>query len=248
MDRLIYTAMTGAKHVMLQLANNNHNLANISTAGFKGDYDVFRSLPLTGPGYQTRVYVEEQRVGADYAPGSLLFTGRELDLAINGDGFIAVQAADGTEAYTRSGDLRVTTAGLVETGAGHPVFGETGIVSIPPFEKLEIGIDGTISIRPLGQDVSTLAVVDRVRLVNPPIDQLVKRNDGLFQVRSLEPQPADAAVTVTSGSLEASNVNAVDAMVNMIQLSRQFEMNVKMMEQAENTDRASASLMRLAQG
>ncbi len=245
MDRLIYTAMSGAKQVMLQQANNNHNLANVNTVGFKADLDAFRSLPVKGPGFESRVYTEERNTGVDLSPGQLMQTGRELDVAVHGSGFIAVQTSDGTEAYTRAGSLRVNSSGILETSSGQLVRGEGGIISLPPYEKLEIGTDGTISVRPIGQTASTLAAVDRIKLVKPEPADLVKREDGLLQHRDLIEQVADAEIKVVSGALETSNVNAIDALVNMIELSRLFEINVKMMERADATDRASATLMRL---
>ncbi len=245
MDRLIYTAMNGAKQVMLQQANNNQNLANVNTIGFRADLDAFKSLPLAGPGYASRVYTEERNIGVDLSPGPLMQTGRELDIAVQGQGFIAVQADDGTEAYTRAGSLRVNADGLLETSSGNLVLGEGGVVSLPPFEKLEIGGDGTISIRPLGQTAATLAAVERIKLVKPDPSSLVKRADGLLQNPELVAEVADAEIKVVSGALESSNVNAIDALVEMIELSRVYEVNVKMMERADATDRASATLMRL---
>ena len=246
MDRLVYTSMSGAKQVMLQQASNNHNLANVSTAGFRADLDAFRSLYLQGPGYGSRVFSEEQRAGVDFSSGRVQHTGRDLDIAISGNGYIAVQTADGQEAYTRSGDLRINAGGLLETGAGHLVLGDGGPVAVPPFEKLEIGSDGSLSLQPLGQSVATLAIVGRLKLVNPDESRLVKRSDGLLVTRDGQSQLADASIRIAAGSLEASNVNAVDALVNMITLSRQFEMNIKMMEQAQENDQASASVMRLS--
>ena len=248
MDRMIFTAMTGAKQVMLRQANNNHNLANVSTTGFQRDLDVFQAMPLYGAGHLSRVYTEDRRAGIDFTPGSIQQTGRELDVAINGDGFIAVQTDDGlAEAYTRAGDLRVNAAGLLETRSGQLVLGEGGIIAIPPFEKLDIGTDGTISIRPVGQAASTLAAVDRIKLVNPDKAELQKRPDGLLEMISGEVQPPDANVTLTAGALEASNVNPIDALVTMIELARQFEMQIKLMEKADATDQASATLLRLPQ-
>lgn len=245
MDRLIYTAMNGAKQVMLRQAANNHNLANVNTTGFRADLDAFKSLPLHGPGFNSRIYTEERSIGIDLSPGQLAHTGRDLDVAIHGDGFIAVQTRDGSEAYTRAGNLRINSNGILETERGDQVLGNGGLISLPPYEKLEIGGDGTISVRPLGQTAATLAAVDRIKLVNPDPQNLVKREDGLLQNRDRATAVADTDVKVVSGALESSNVNAVDALVNMIALSRQFELNVKMMERADSTDRASATLMRL---
>ncbi len=245
MDRMIFTAMNAAKQIMLQQTSNSHNLANVNTTGFKADLDVFKDKPVYGPGYASRVYAEDQRAGIDFSPGTMRQTGRDLDIAINGDGYIAVQAADGSEAYTRAGDLRINSAGLLETGSGELVLGNGGPVAIPPFQTFEVGADGTISVQPLGQTAATLAVVDRIKLVASPEGGMQKRNDGLFNTADGAALPADATIRVVGGVLESSNVNAIDALVNMIQLARNFEMTVKLMEQTENTDRASASLMEL---
>lgn len=245
MDRMIYVAMNGAQQTMLAQAVHTHNLANVSTTGFRADLAAFQSLPVAGPGWASRAYAQPQPNGVNLAPGPLITTGRELDVAINGPGFIAVQAPDGSEAYTRAGDLRISGNGVLETGAGHPVLGNGGPIALPPAEKLEIGADGTISIRPVGQSVSTLAVVDRIRLVNPPLDTLEKGSDGLLRSKGGLQAAPDAKVQIATGALEGSNVNAVDAMVNIIALAREFDMQVKLMRTAQEHDSASAQIMRL---
>ncbi|MBI2779851.1 MAG: flagellar basal-body rod protein FlgF [Gammaproteobacteria bacterium] len=245
MDRMLYVAMSGAKQTMLAQAVNTNNLANVNTTGFRADLEAFRSLPVYGPGYPSRVYAQTETPGTDLLAGTLSTTGRELDVAVNGAGWIAVQAADGSEAYTRAGDLRVTVNGQLETGAGRPVMGNGGPIAVPPFEKLEIGADGTISIRPVGQAANALAVVDRIKLVNPPLGQMEKGTDGLMRVKDGKNAAADAAVQLASGVLESSNVNAIEAMVRMIELGRQFETQIKMMRAAQENDAASAQLMRM---
>jgi flagellar basal-body rod protein FlgF len=245
MDHMIYLAMSGAKEIMLRQSSNNHNLANVNTTGFKADLDAFKSLPVYGPGQPGRVYVQDERAGIDLSSGQINSTGRDLDVAINGEGFIAVQDRDGSEGYTRAGDLRVTSTGLLETGAGHPVMGNGGPIAIPPFEKILIGQDGTISIQPLGQSEANLAVVDRIKLVKPDTASLEKAPTGMLHLKEGATAEADASVTLASGALEGSNVNAVEALVNMIELSRQFELQVKMMKTAEDNDAASARLLQL---
>ncbi len=246
MDKYLYLAMNGAAQAMLAQQNNANNLANVSTVGFKAALDQFQSSPLSGPGYADRVYATDVGAGANLQNGSLKSTGRDLDLAINGDGWLAVQAADGSVAYSRRGDLRIDPTGLLLNGVNQIVLGEGGPVTIPEFESLVIGRDGTISIRAAGQDASTLVAVDRLRLVNPPKDQLYRGEDGLFRTRDGLEAPADAVVTVTSGALEASNVNAVDAMVRMIDYARYYEHQVKLMKMASENDAASARLMRMS--
>lgn len=243
MDRLLYVAMSGARETVQAQSVNTQNLANASTTGFRADLQSFQSLPVNGPGYASRVYGIAAGQGVDTSPGSVMGTGRELDIAVNGDGWIAVQGPDGNEAYTRAGDLRVDSLGLLRTGAGRPVMGNGAPIAIPPAEKIEIAGDGTISIRPLGQN--TLAVVDRIKLVNPPPAQLQKGADGLVHLKGGDAAEADASVQLQVGALESSNVNTVEAMVNLIQLARQYETQVKMMANAEENDRASAQLMRM---
>jgi len=246
MDRMLYVAMSGAKETALAQARNSQNLANASTTGFKASLDAFSSRPLSGPGHDTRTYAMTEDMRVDLSPGPLQATGRDLDVAVNGEGWIAVQGADGTEAYTRAGDLRVDSVGLLTTGTGLPVLGDGGPIAVPPFESLEIGTDGTISIRPLGQEANAMAQVDRIKLVNPDPAELVRGEDGLIRHALMEEQPADAQVTLVGGMLEASNVNTVEAMVKMIDLARHFEMQVKMMKTAEDNDAASASLLRMS--
>lgn len=247
MDRMLYVAMSGAKQIMLAQAVNNNNLANVSTAGFRADIDAFRSMPVFGPGYPSRVYTMTERPGTDMSSGALTTTGRELDVAVNGQGWIAVQAPDGSEAYTRAGDLRVSVNGQLETGAGHPVMGNGGPISVPPFEKFEIGSDGTISILPIGQAPSALAVVDRIKLVNPLQRDMEKGVDGLMRVKNSRGDVApDASVSLAGGVLESSNVNAVEAMVKMIELSRHYETQIKMMRVAQDNDVAATQMMRMS--
>jgi flagellar basal-body rod protein FlgF len=246
MDRMLYIAMNGAKQTLLAQTTNDHNLANANTSGFRADLEAFRAMPVFGPGYPTRVYAMASQPGVDFAPGTISATGRDLDVAINGRGWIAVQAPDGSEAYTRAGDLRIDPAGRLVTGAGHPVLGNAGPIAIPPAEKIEIAADGTISIRAAGQAASALATIDRIKLVDPPAASLVKGADGLLRRRDGAAAEADAQVQLTAGSLEGSNANPVEAMVNLITLARQFELQVRMMRTAAENDAAAAQLLRLA--
>jgi flagellar basal-body rod protein FlgF len=244
MDKLLYVAMTGAKETLRAQAANNHNIANSSTTGFRADMSAFQSRAVTGPGYASRVYATNGTTGWDSNVGAQVSTGRDLDVAVNGDGFIAVQGKDGREAYTRAGDLRVDAQGQLLTGTGHPVLGDGGPLSVPPHTSLAIAADGTISIVPLGQGPETTATVGRIKLVNPPKDQLERGEDGLFRTRDGTDVPADANLQVASGSLESSNVNIADAMVQMIELQRHFELQVKAMRTAEENAAAATQLLR----
>lgn len=246
MDRMLYVAMAGASQTLLAQGANSHNLANASTTGFREDLLAFSGESLQGAGYQSRVYATADRPGVNLQPGTIMATGNELDIAVNGPGWIAVRADDGSEGYTRAGDLRILPTGQLVNGAGHAVIGNSGApITLPPSEKVEIGADGTISVLPNGQTPDALAVVDRIKLVNPDPTQLDKSLDGLMRLRDNTTAPPDAKVSVVSGALETSNVNTVDAMVNMIELARRFDVQVKLMKAAEENDQSSAQLMRI---
>lgn len=245
MDSSLYVAMSGAKQAMVAQAVNSHNLANANTTGFKADLSQFRSMPVFGQGLPSHVYAMAERPGIDFKNGSMQETGRELDVAIKGSGWIAVQANDGSEAYTRAGDLRLTPNGLLVTGTGLPVMGGGGPVTLPESAKMEIGSDGTISVIPLGDTAATLSAVDRIKLVNPEASTITKGKDGLFRMKNGLEADASAEVRLVAGAVEGSNVSVVDAMVNMIELARTFEMQVKMMKTVSDNEAASAQLMRI---
>lgn len=243
MDRLIYIAMSGASQLMKAQTVNNNNLANLNTAGFRADMESIRALPVYGPGYPSRVYAQDDGAGVKLGEGETITTGRSLDVAIAGKGFIAVQAKNGTEAYTRAGNLKLTDSGQLLTADGNPVLGNSGPIAIPPSEKIDIGEDGTISVLPVGQEASTLAVVDRIKLVNPPADQLMKNEHGLLRLKKPARVAADASVRLSSGKLESSNVSAIGSMVHMIELSRQYEMQVNVMRTSKDNDAAAAAII-----
>jgi len=245
MDEMIFLAMTGAKQTEYAQSINSNNLANVSTTGFRADLHSFSSVPIDGPGVETRVNAVVESYGTDLSAGSVATTGRDLDIAIQGEGFIAVQTADGTEAYTRAGDLRVEAGGLLSTGAGHLVVGDGGPVAIPPNNSLLIGKDGTISIQPFGQGPETISIVDRIKLVNPDVSRLQKGPDGLLRMAGDEAVPAAANVEIMSGALEQSNVNVAKTLVNMIELARQYEMQINVIKTSKENADSAAQLMRL---
>lgn len=243
MDRMIYIAMNGAKHTMQQQALVSHNLANASTTGYKAEENSFRALPVFGEGAQTRTFVVDSTVGADLSTGAIQSTGRDLDVAVQGKGWIAVQGADGSEAYTRDGSLLVGPNGQLQTRNGQMVMGDGGPLAVPPDAEITIAKDGTVSIIPVGQTPNTVAAVGRIKLVNPAEGELVKSSDGLFRLKSGVPAPADVNVVLAQKSLESSNVNAVDALVSMISLSRQYDMQVKLLQSAENDASKASQIM-----
>lgn len=245
MDKSIYVAMTGAKEVLRAQTANNHNLANATTTGFRADLAAFMSRAVEGPGFASRAYATTSTLGWNHDGGSIVTTGRDLDVAVNGDGWLAVQGPDGREAYTRAGDLRVDVSGQLLTAGGLPVMGDGGPLSVPPNTSLTIGTDGSISIVPVGQGPETVSTVGRIKLVNPPAESLERGSDGLFRQKDGQDAEPDAAVRLATGALESSNVNAAGAMVNMIELARQFDLQMKSIRTAEDDARASASLLRL---
>ena len=245
MDRMLYVAMTGAKETLRAQTVNNHNLANVSTTGFRADLAAFQSRAVDGTGFASRVYATNTSVGWDKSVGAMLSTGRDLDVAVNGPGWIAVQGPDGKEAYTRAGDLQVDPTGQLLTGSGRPVLGDGGPINIPPYTSIFIARDGSISLVAQGQTPDATSTVGRIKLVNPPDDQVERGDDGLFRMKDGSDAPSDANTRVTSGALESSNVNAAEAMVNMIELARQFEMQVKAIRTAEETAASASQLMRL---
>jgi flagellar basal-body rod protein FlgF len=236
--------MSGAKETLRAQTVNNHNLANASTTGFRQDLAAFQSRAVAGSGHASRAYATNSTSGWDQTQGAITTTGRDLDIAIQGAGWVAVQGADGREAYTRAGDLRIDPSGMLMNGAGHMVLGEGGPISVPPHSSLVIGGDGTVSIVPLGQGPETTALVGRIKLVNPPAESLTRGEDGLFRSHDGAVAAPDANVRISAGVLESSNVNIADAMVNMIELARHFDLQVKAMRTAEENAAASAQLLK----
>ncbi|MES1983113.1 MAG: flagellar basal-body rod protein FlgF [Pseudomonadota bacterium] len=246
MDRLIYTAMTGAAHVLQQQAAVSQNLANTNTPGYRAAINTFRAVPLVGEGLPTRSFVVDSTSGADFAPGAIQATGRSLDVAVQGQGWIAVQLENGTEAYTRDGSLQVTANGILQTRNGLNIAGDAGPITVPPNASVTIASDGTISTIPTGSAPSQIILVGRIKLVNPPGNEMVRGDDGLFRPRDGQPADADGTVTVVSGNLENSNVNPIDAMVNMISLSRQFDMQMKMLQNADDNAKQASILFNIS--
>ena len=243
MDKSLYVAMTGAKDILDAQGVNNFNLSNASTTGFKADLAAFQSQAVTGSGYASRVYATASSVGWDQSQGALTTTGRPLDVAVHGQGFIAVQGPNGQEAYTRNGDLHVTPDGLLVTSTGQVVLGDSGPISIPPSASMKIADDGTVSVLPMGQPAQSLAAIGRIKLVNPDPGTLTRESGGLFQLANGASAPADASVKLSSGVLESSNVDLASAMVNMIDLARNFQLQVKAMKSADDNAQASSQLL-----
>ena len=243
MDRSVYVAMTGATQIMRAQDAVSHNLANASTVGFKSQLSAFQSVPVLGDGTPARINAVAHGIGQSSAQGSPVNTGRSLDISVRGAGFIAVQAPDGSEGYTRAGDLQLTADGGLTDARGNPVMGSSGPITIPPATDISVGSDGTISTVPQGQGPNSVSQIDRIKLVNPDPAQLAKGADGLLHLAGGASADADPGVQLASQALEASNVNPSTELVRMIGLSRQYEMQVRSIKTAEDNADASLKLL-----
>jgi flagellar basal-body rod protein FlgF len=240
---MIYVAMSGAKHILDQQAVVAHNLANVSTNGYRAAASAFRAVPVQGDGLPTRTFVVDSTPGANFAPGALQSTGRNLDVAVQGAGWIAVQAPNGSEAYTRNGSLQVSPNGMLQTRNGLNVLGDGGPISIPPDSMISIAKDGTVSAVSALPPPKSVNVVGRIKLVNPDEKQLVRGGDGLFRLASGASAEIDPNVALASGALEGSNVNVVEEMISMISLARQFDLQMQLLSNAQkNATQASQIL------
>jgi flagellar basal-body rod protein FlgF len=240
---MLYVAMSGAKQAMEQQASVANNMANVSTPGFRAQINAFRAVPVVGEEAPTRAFVAATTPGADFRQGPVTDTGRELDVAVHGDGWLVVQTPTG-EAYTRVGNLQIASDGQVTTMGGRPVVGDDGGLVIPPGSTVTIAADGSITAHAPGDPLTGLNVVGRLKLVNPPTADLARGDDGLFRMRQgLPPADADPAVTVTAGAIEGSNVNPVEAMVAMIANGRSFEMHMKSIQSADTNAQSANKLL-----
>ncbi len=243
MDRLIYTAMTGAAATMGQEAAVAHNLANATSTGFKAELHRLRAVPIQNTQLPTRAFVVDASVSDDFTPGPLQHTNRAMDVAVQGKGWLAVQMPDGTEAYTRNGSLEVNANGILQTRSGLPVVGGGGPITVPPDVEVVVGADGTVSAVPRTGARNNTTTVGQLKLVNPPEQDMRRGGDGYFRLADGNPAPADPAVRVASGYLEGSNVNVVEQMVTMISLARHYETQTKLLSVAQEMDRSAAQLV-----
>lgn len=243
MDRVIYTAMTGAKHAFAQQASLANNLANATTTGFRAQEHRFRAVEVQGEGLPTRAFAVDTSVKDVFDQGTMAFTGRSLDAAIHGKGWFAVQGVDGREGYTRNGNFTISPNGELQTTDGRNVLGDGGPLAIPPDSRVTIAGDGTVSVTNETGAQNVVNVVGRLKLVNPPEASLVRGADGLFRTENGVPAAADDTVRLSAETLEGSNVNVVDAMVGMISLARQFEMQMRLVQSAEANERSAGQLL-----
>ncbi len=247
MDRALYLAMSGAKQNMQALQLRANNLANVSTNGFRADLAQARSMQAYGEGLPTRVFSMTERPGHNFSQGSVITTGRDLDITVEGQGWIAVVDNNGQEGLTRNGNLKIDQNGLLSNSSGHLVLGQNDApITVPlPISKIEIGRDGTISVLPQGAPAEEMEIVGTIKLTRSDNQALFKDINGLFRFTNpAQAYDADETVMIQTGAVEGSNVNAVGEMTALIDLQRQFEMQVKMMSTAEELDKASDSLLR----
>lgn len=247
MDRLVYTALSGLKGQMDAQATIANNIANASTIGFRADRVNFERMMVKGEGHDSRQPSAETVVDMDRRAGTVVQTGRGLDVAITGDNWLAVQAPDGSEAYTRRGDLRIAPSGVLETGDGFPVMGSGGPITVPPHDKIMIAEDGSISIVPPGADpAAPPQTLDQLKLVSDQGSRTVKGLDNLLHVRGGGALPADLDARVQTGALEQSNVNLTQSLVDMIENQRSYEVQANLLREAKSMDESAASLMRVS--
>ncbi len=246
MDKLLYIASSGANQDLVATSLRANNLANAQTTGFKAQLEQARSMPVYGEGLPTRVFAMTESPTNNYESGPMIQTGRDLDVAVQGDGWFAVQDAQGNEAYSRDGNFQLGADGVLEDVHGNMVMGDTGPIFLPvPLDNLNIAADGTISIRPQGAPESVLEEVGRLKLVKPEYRDMERGNDGLFRMQDGSIAQADETVAIRTGMLEGSNVNAIDEMVNMLSLQRHYELQVKMMKKADTLDTRGNMLLRI---
>ena len=245
-DRFVYLAMNGAKQSMLKQEVVTQNLANVNTTAFKSQLDVFSAAPAFGDNaMQTRTFSVEETVGTDFTSCPTITTGRDLDAAIQSKGWFSVQAPDGTEAYTRDGNFQIGPDGVLRSNTGMAILGEGGPITIPPSAKINIGTDGTISITQAGI-ANAVQVMGRLKLVNPDEKNIIRGSDGLFRMKDGQPAQPDQNVKVASGMIEGSNVNMIENLVSMISLSKQYDINMKLIQTADQNSRATSQLLNLS--
>jgi len=245
MDRVIYTSLTAMRGSMARQTAIANNLANVNTPGFRGEIAEAQAIWLQGSGVGGRAVSSEEVVGADMRAGTVATTGRDLDVALRGDALLVVQAPNGEEGYTRRGDLTIAASGLLTTGDGHPVQGTQGPITIPAADAIKIDEEGRVWIVPAGGDPENPQQVDRIRIASPAGSDIVKGLDGLFRVRNGGILPDDPEARLVAGALEGSNVTATTALVEMIEASKSWDSQLKLISDARDMDSATANLMQL---
>lgn len=247
MDKMLYVAMTGARENMRAQQVHANNLANATTSGFKADFEQARAMRVTGEGFESRVYAMSERPGTNTESGTLFETNRDMDIAVDGNGWISVINNDGKEVYTRNGSLQLLSTGELVTSDGNPVMGASGApIVLPPSSKVNIAGDGTITVYAIGDPATEPAVIDRVKLVTLEKDTFFKGTSGMMETNNGLPVNQDINVKIRSGYLESSNVNAVGELTSIIGLAKQFEIQIKMMKEAEENSSKASTILKLS--
>ena len=239
MDKLIFTAVSGAERLMRSQQVHANNLANLDTAGFRASMEVATNQALGGYGYDDRHLSTMQADTVSTRAGAVRETGRPLDVAIGGQGYLAVQNGDG-EAYTRSGEIEIGPDGALSVH-DHPLLGEGGPIVLPQHTAVEVGTDGTISV--LTEGAKQMQVVDRLRLVNATGAELTKNEAGLIVSRDGGNLPTDPNVKVRPRALEGSNVSAVEEMVATMSLNRSFEVQMRLFKASDSMNETGNKLI-----
>jgi flagellar basal-body rod protein FlgF len=245
MDRALYVGMTGAIQTMRQQQANNNNLANASTTGFRAELLDSSQIAVDGYGFDSRINAQSLDSGWDSRMGPIQQTGRDLDIVLRPDTWLAVQTADGSTAYTRAGNLQIDSLGQLLDGSGHQVLSDSGPISVPPYTSFHLGADGTLTVIPQGSAPNAPAIVSRLQIVDAQPSDLERGQDGLMRAVTGVTLNPSVGATVTTGAVEGSNVNVVDSMVNMIQLVRQFELQTKVLHAADDNASQASTLVRM---
>lgn len=245
MDRLVYTAVSGMNASMMRERMTASNMANAQTIGFKAEVMQAQAVTLDGPQLDVRALNRSEVKGANMKEGAIIATGRPLDVAMTGNTMLAVQSVDGQEAYTRRGDLSVSNTGVVENGEGLPVLGETGPLMVPPGSTVSISQDGSVMVRDPSVPEQEPQKIDRLKLVSTAGSQLEKDLAGVFRVPGGGVLPVDDNAKVIPESVEQSNVNSSEVLVDMIESQRLFDLRTKLVSTAKELDEGSSKLMRL---
>lgn len=245
MDRLIYTAWSGMRGSMIEQRVIASNMANAQTIGFRAETLSAMPVTLKGPTLETRAMAEDEVRGASLAQGALVETGNPLDIALSGDTMLAVQAEDGSEAYTRRGDLSIDASGVVTNGDGRPVIGDAGPLTVPLGSKISIGPDGQVLASDPADAAAQPQAVGRIKLVSTTGTRIAKGLDGLFRVEGGGVLPDDPEARVEIGSLEQSNVQPTQILVQMVEAQRLFDLRTKCIATAREIDAAGTDLMKL---
>ena len=247
MDRMIYTAMSGASQTLERQAAVAHNLANASSTGYRAEVHALRAVQVVSnnspAALATRAFVADASTHSDFTPGPLTMSGRALDVAVQGSGWVALTMPDGSEAYTRNGALELSLNGVLQTKSGFPVQGSSGPITVPPDNNVTIANDGTVSVIPLTGSQNSVTSLGQIKLVDPPEADLVRGGDGLFRQKSGKAAEVATTVVLASGYTEGSNVNPVEQIVNMIALARQFDMQMKTLSTAQTNDQAATQVI-----